>query len=55
MGVHAARNLFDCELHVMRKGQFWQQLCDLRANQTRAKNFAGAGVGDELRPTAALV
>jgi hypothetical protein len=55
MGVHVARNLFDCELRVMRKGQLWQQLCYLRANQMRAKDFAGVGVGDELGPTAALV
>ena len=50
MRVHVARNLFDRELCVSREGQLWQQFSNLRA-----KDFAGAGVGNKLDPTATLV
>ena len=55
MRVHIARNLFDRELCISREGQLLQQFSNPRSNQVRAKDFAGAGVGDELGLTAALV
>ena len=55
MRVHVARNLLDRELCVSREGQLWQQFSNLRANQVRAKDFAGAGVGNKLDPAATLV
>lgn len=55
MRVHVARNLFDCELCVCGEGQLRQQLSNLRANQVRAQDLAGAGVCDELGPANALI
>ena len=55
MRVHVARNFFDRELCVSREGQLRQQLSNLRADQVRAKNLAGARGGNELGPAAALV
>ena len=55
MRVHVARNFFDRELCVSREGQLRQQLSNLRANEVRAKNLAGASGGNELGPAAARI